>query len=101
MARTGMDALRRAVAILGSQTALARVVGVRPQSVSEKLSIGKRVPAEWCIPLENATRAKGETVSRHELRPDLYPPPDAAPAKAPKPARGPRGGRMAAREVAA
>jgi hypothetical protein len=30
------------------------------------------VPAEWCVPLEEATKAKGETVHRWQLRPDLF-----------------------------
>ena len=55
---------------LKSQVATAKVVGVSPQAVSEILRRGKRVPAEWCLPIETATAG---AVTRHDLRPDLYP----------------------------
>jgi DNA-binding transcriptional regulator YdaS (Cro superfamily) len=68
---TGIGALKTAIAAhLGSQAA-ARCVGVTPQAVSEILRRGKRVPAEWCLRLEQAT---GGAVTAHDLRPDLYPP---------------------------
>jgi DNA-binding transcriptional regulator YdaS (Cro superfamily) len=68
---TGIGALKSAIADhLGSQAAVARIVGVTPQAVSEILRRGRRVPAEWCLPLEQAS---GGAVTRHALRPDLYP----------------------------
>ena len=67
----GIGALKMAIAQLGSQVAVARVVGVTPQAVSEIVRRGKRVPAEWCLAIEQAS---GGTVSAHDLRPDLYPP---------------------------
>lgn len=82
---TGIAALRRAKDILGSEMALASAVGVKQPSVNYILNSGKKVPAEWCIPLERATAQKaeedgtGEIVTRHQLRPDLYPHDDAAP----------------------
>jgi DNA-binding transcriptional regulator YdaS (Cro superfamily) len=33
----------------------------------------RRAPAEWVLPIERATREAGNEVSRHELRPDIYP----------------------------
>ena len=67
---TGIGALKTAIAAhLGSQAA-ARCVAVTPQAVSEILRRGKRVPAEWCLRLEQAT---GGAVTAHDLRPDLYP----------------------------
>lgn len=63
-------ALARAIEILGSQARLAAVVARKQQSVNEVVRRGKRVPAEWCLPIEEATDGK---VTRHELRPDLYP----------------------------
>lgn len=71
--RLGIAALERAKTILGSQQALADVVGVKQPSVHYMLREGKKVPAEWCQPIEEATREKGDPVYRHELRPDLYP----------------------------
>ena len=69
--RTNIGALRSVIREhLKSQVAVARAVGVSPQAVSEILRRGKRVPAEWCLALEQAT---GGAVTRHDLRPDLYP----------------------------
>ncbi len=70
MADTGIEALRRAKVLLGSEAALGAVVGVKQPSVNYILNSGKKVPAEWCLPLETATNG---AVTRHELRPDLYP----------------------------
>lgn len=70
MTETGIPALHRAKDILGGQSAIARAVGVKQPSVHRILHEGKSVPAKWCIPIERATRGK---VTRHELRPDLYP----------------------------
>jgi DNA-binding transcriptional regulator YdaS (Cro superfamily) len=48
------------------------------------LNAGKKVPAEWCLAIERATAEKcaelgeGEPVTRHDLRPDLYPRAEAA-----------------------
>ena len=67
----GIGALKAAIADhLGSQAAAAKIVGVSPQAVSEILRRGRRVPAEWCLAIERAT---GGAVTRHDLRPDLYP----------------------------
>lgn len=65
--------LDRCVRILSGKSAVARVVGVKPQSAIELINRGGRPPAEWCIPLEKATAAAGEIVRRGELRPDIYP----------------------------
>ena len=67
---TGISALKVAINHLGSQVAVAKAVGVTPQAVSEIVRKGTKVPAEWCIPIEVATEGK---VTRHQLRPDLYP----------------------------
>ena len=70
--KTNIGALRTVIRDhLRSQVAVARAVGVSPQAVSEILRRGRRVPAEWCLALEQAT---GGAVTRHDLRPDLYPP---------------------------
>lgn len=74
---TGFAALKRATHHLGGCSAVARVVGVTPQAVSEKIRRGKSASPEWCLPIERATDGK---VSRHDLRPDLYPQDDEADA---------------------
>ena len=74
---TGIGALRQVIRHhLKSQVAVARAVGVSPQAVSEILRRGKRVPAEWCLPIETATAG---AVTRHDLRPDLYPAKETTP----------------------
>ena len=68
---TGIGALRQTIRHhLKNQSGVARAVGVSPQAVSEVLRRGKRVPAEWCLPIERATAG---AITRHDLRPDLYP----------------------------
>jgi DNA-binding transcriptional regulator YdaS (Cro superfamily) len=70
MSSTGLAALRRAKNILGTQSAIADLVGVTQPHVSFVLSGKSKIPADWCIPIETATDGQ---VKRHELRPDLYP----------------------------
>ncbi|AET91066.1 hypothetical protein BYI23_B004590 [Burkholderia sp. YI23] len=67
-------AIERAAQILGGQSALARKLGCTPQAVSKMCSTG-RVPAERVLAIENAVEG---AVTRHELRPDLYPVEQAA-----------------------
>jgi DNA-binding transcriptional regulator YdaS (Cro superfamily) len=62
-------AIERAAQLVGGQSALARKLGCTPQAVSKMCSTG-RVPAERVLPVEAATEGR---VTRHELRPDLYP----------------------------
>lgn len=69
---TGVAALRRAIEIIGSQTAVAPIVGRTAQAVSNIVRNAGKVPAEWCKPLEAATAAAGETIFAHQLRPDLF-----------------------------
>ena len=72
---TGIEALKRAKSLLGSEAALAAVVGVKQPSVNHILNRGKYVPAKWCLAVERATEG---AITRHELRPDLYPTNEAA-----------------------
>src|SRR5581483_2812820 len=75
----GGNALATAVEIVGGQAALARILGVTQPNVWHWLHKSERVPGEYVLKIEEATGGK---VSRHDLRPDLYPPnltrPDAA-----------------------
>jgi DNA-binding transcriptional regulator YdaS (Cro superfamily) len=61
--------VRYAAFLLGSQTALAIEIGVAPQFVSWMCRTG-HVPAARVLAIEAATRGE---VTRHMLRPDLYP----------------------------
>lgn len=75
----------------GGQAALARQLGIRQSTVSSWLRRGNELPAKFVIPVEQAFG-----ISRHELRPDLYPIVDpAAPAQHP-PALSPLAQRPAA-----
>lgn len=60
--------IQKAAAIVGSQSALARILQVTPQAVQHWCAKGF-VPAERVVEIERATSGK---VTRQELRPDLY-----------------------------
>lgn len=64
---TGMTPINRAVDVAGSQSSLARTLRCTPQNVQRMCSTG-HVPAKHVLKIEAATG-----VSRHDLRPDLYP----------------------------
>lgn len=65
---TPFRALEAAVAKAGSQSELARICGVSQTAVWKWLQSSKRMPAEYVRMAEAATG-----VSRHDLRPDIYP----------------------------
>lgn len=69
------EALQRAIDAAGGQSELARRIGKKQGNIWDWLQAG-RVPAEACIPIE---RAVGGAVTRHELRPDIYPIDDPSP----------------------
>lgn len=58
----------RIAEIMGSQSALARLCGVSQQSVSKWVLLDKELPPEHVLKVEEATG-----ISRHDLRPDIYP----------------------------
>lgn len=66
--QTSPAALRSAVEKVGSQSAFARLIGVTQHAVWRWLNEGKHLPAEHVLAVETATG-----ISRHDLRPDLYP----------------------------
>ncbi len=65
---TMFEALQLAVEKAGSQAKLARIAGVSPTAVWKWCQSSKRMPAEFVLKAEAATG-----VSRHVLRPDIYP----------------------------
>jgi DNA-binding transcriptional regulator YdaS (Cro superfamily) len=65
---TPFEALCAAVQRAGSQSALARKIGVSQTSVWKWMQRSKRIPGEHVLVVESTTG-----VSRHHLRPDLYP----------------------------
>jgi DNA-binding transcriptional regulator YdaS (Cro superfamily) len=63
-----MATLKQYLRRKGAAGELAAILGVsRPLIYYWRRA---RVPSEWVIPLETATRG---AVSRHEARPDIYP----------------------------
>lgn len=63
------EALEEAINIIGGQSAVAKLFGIKQQSVSQWLENG--LPYRRVIPLEKATRKK---VSRYKLKPSFFEP---------------------------
>lgn len=70
--------LERAIASVGSQAAMGRLCGVSQPAVSLWVRRQKALPAEHVLKVEAATG-----ISRHDLRPDLYPRDTTPPAQHP------------------
>jgi DNA-binding transcriptional regulator YdaS (Cro superfamily) len=68
-----ITALNAAIAKAGGQNALARLLGISQPAVFHWVKNGKPIPAEHVLKTEGATG-----ISRHDLRPDIYPREDAA-----------------------
>lgn len=66
----GTKNICRAIDVVGGITKLALAIGVKPPTVSQWRTGKRRVPAERVLAIERATRGK---ITRHELRPDIYP----------------------------
>lgn len=62
------EALRLASELVGSQAAMARLLGVSQPTVWLWLRKDKPLPAKHVLTVEAATG-----ISRHDLRPDIYP----------------------------
>jgi DNA-binding transcriptional regulator YdaS (Cro superfamily) len=60
------SAIDKAIRLAGGQRQLGQLLGVSYQAVQK---MRRKIPAERVLAIESATG-----VSRHELRPDLYPP---------------------------
>lgn len=61
-------ALKRVLSAFGTQAECAAALGVTQPSVSRWVNSTRRMPAELVLTAERLTG-----VSRHELRPDIYP----------------------------
>lgn len=70
-----MDGYEQAVRVAGGKTALARGLGIQPESLYSWERVGA-VPAERVLEIWRLTG-----VSPYRLRPDLYPDPDWQPSK--------------------
>lgn len=67
---TRYEAFQLCVIRAGSQDKLAEDMGVTQPTVSNRLRLSKQMPAEWVLKAEELYG-----VSRHDLRPDIYPRP--------------------------
>jgi DNA-binding transcriptional regulator YdaS (Cro superfamily) len=61
-------ALAKAVRQAGSQLAFGRLIGKRQSVINDWLREERPLPAEHVLTIEAATG-----ISRHDLRPDIYP----------------------------
>lgn len=61
-----LDILREAASKVGSIGKLAKAIGISRQALHQF----RRTPAERVLDIERATGGK---ITRHQLRPDLYP----------------------------
>lgn len=68
MTSTRLEALNAAVAKAGSQSQIARDLEVHQPMVWRWLNQSKQLPAEYVLQVEELYG-----VSRHDLRPDIYP----------------------------
>ena len=62
------SALVLAIEKVGSQGAMARLLGISQPAVWKWVNGGKQLPPEFVLAVEAATG-----ISRHDLRPDIYP----------------------------
>lgn len=65
---TRFEALQAALAAIGTQQAFADLLEVSQPTIWRWLNQSKQLPAEFVLTVEEATG-----VSRHDLRPDIYP----------------------------
>ncbi len=65
---TPFEALTKAIELAGGQRAAARICEISQTAVWKWLQSAKRLPAEHVLRVEAATG-----ISRHLLRPDIYP----------------------------
>jgi DNA-binding transcriptional regulator YdaS (Cro superfamily) len=105
---TPREALQKAIAVLGSQTALADAAGtdVETGHVYYWLNKAPEVPARYCPGIERATRLKGDTVFCEQLCPSTdwaAVRAEQGPTAAPLPVKAPLapGGRVADERAAA
>lgn len=61
--------IERAVAIVGTQSALAAHLGVSRQFINQLYNGTRQVPPKMVLDVERAT---GGNVTRYELRPDIF-----------------------------
>ncbi|HXH02677.1 MAG TPA: YdaS family helix-turn-helix protein [Candidatus Competibacteraceae bacterium] len=67
-------ALQKVIDGVGGQTALAKAIGKKQGHIWKwRYKTKKGVPAEYVLLIEQVAQRAGVNITRHELRPDLYP----------------------------
>lgn len=66
---TSKNPIERACGLLGSQSAIARLLKISAPTVNQWVKRTRPVPAAYCTLIERATNGQ---VTRQELRPDDY-----------------------------
>ena len=72
-----MKAIKKAIDIAGSQSELARQMGVTPQFIHQVYKKGTPLPSVHCKTIKKITNGQ---VMEWELRPDVFDPPEIAQA---------------------
>lgn len=62
-----MNAILRAIKVVGTQAQMAEILGIKQPTVSEWAKGVRPVPAYRCVQIEQATKG---AVTRKDLRPD-------------------------------
>ena len=70
--RMSINALEKAIEIAGGQSALGRMIDRDQKAIWAWINTTQKVPAEDVLKIEEAVKGQ---VSRHDLRPDVYPKP--------------------------
>ncbi|WP_041522971.1 YdaS family helix-turn-helix protein [Gilvimarinus agarilyticus] len=65
---------KQVVELLGGQVAVAEITGVKQQTVGYWVNKSGKIPAEYVRPIEAELRKRGATITRYEIRPDVYGP---------------------------
>ena len=65
---------KQVVELLGGQTAVAEVAGVKQQTVGYWVKSSGKIPAEYVRAIETELKKRGATISRYDMRPDVYGP---------------------------
>lgn len=69
MASNPIDAILRAVEILGGQKELAEAIGAYQSNISSAANGERKIPVRQALKIEEVT---GGQVTKEELRPDIF-----------------------------
>ena len=64
------EIVKKIISLAGNQQKLANLINVKRCTISAWVNRNKKVPSQHVLAIETALKNK---ISRHEIRPDLYP----------------------------